>query len=129
MRARKRSPRSGLASPDKKTRHDASMKIEERVLDAVLGGNVLESHFPDQPGEFQFRREGDKPDNVRIVYGCPRRPGSSCSVPVKGESLPNGAGPWGWDDNLEAPTITPSIHCVGGCGWHGFITAGKVVNA
>ena len=112
------------------TPHDDSQKIIERVLDDVVGGNVPADHFPNQPGEFQFRREEEgNPENVRIVFGCPRRPGSSCSVPVKGEALPNGAGPWGWDGNLEAPTITPSINCVGGCGWHGFITAGKVVGA
>jgi len=39
---------------------------------------------------------------------------------------------WGWDGNRERPTLTPSINCIaekdgkptGGCGWHGFITAG-----
>lgn len=39
---------------------------------------------------------------------------------------------WAWDGNVEAPTLTPSINCLaekdgkptGGCGWHGFITAG-----
>lgn len=108
--------------------HDSVQKTIKRVLDVVLGGNVSEKHFPDQPGEFQFRREGEDAANVRIVFGCPLRPGSSCSVPVRGESLPNGAGPWGWDGNLESPTLTPSINCVGGCGWHGFITAGQIVH-
>ena len=127
MTRRKPVKRDDLASPDPAVRHNAAQRIYKRVLDVVLGGNVPKNHFPDQPGQFQFRREGEKAENVRIVYGCPRRPGSSCSVPVRGESLPNGAGPWGWDGNLENPTITPSINCVGGCGWHGFITAGKVV--
>jgi hypothetical protein len=129
MSTRKRLPRAGLASPDPAVPHDARQKILRRVVDAVLGGNVAKNHFPNQPGEFQFRCEGENSANVKIIFGCPRRAGSSCSVPVKGEALPTGAGPWGWDGNFEAPTITPSINCVGGCGWHGFITAGKVVNA
>jgi hypothetical protein len=42
---------------------------------------------------------------------------------------------WGWDGNIEQPTITPSINCVsvddegkpaGGCGWHGFMRAGDM---
>jgi len=35
---------------------------------------------------------------------------------------------WGWDGNEDAPTLTPSIHSApdkGGCGWHGFMTAGN----
>jgi hypothetical protein len=38
--ARKRRSRSGLASPDKKVRQAAKMKIEKQVYDAVIGGNV-----------------------------------------------------------------------------------------
>ncbi|MXY79727.1 MAG: hypothetical protein F4Y94_08600 [Chloroflexi bacterium] len=38
----------------------------------------------------------------------------------------------GWDGNLEAPTLTPSIH-VGGSGpnpgWHGYFEAGKLRDA
>jgi hypothetical protein len=41
---------------------------------------------------------------------------------------------WGWDGNLDKPTLTPSINCIaekdgkptGGCGWHGFITSGII---
>jgi len=40
---------------------------------------------------------------------------------------------WGWDGNLEHPTLTPSINCLaekegritGGCGWHGHIQNGE----
>lgn len=42
---------------------------------------------------------------------------------------------WGWNGNLERPTLTPSINCqserdgkpAGGCGWHGFITNGTII--
>jgi len=32
---------------------------------------------------------------------------------------------WSWDGNENAPTLTPSLHAVGV--WHGFVTAGKLV--
>ncbi len=31
---------------------------------------------------------------------------------------------WGWDGNVELPTLTPSIHDVGN--WHGYLRAGKL---
>jgi hypothetical protein len=34
---------------------------------------------------------------------------------------------WGWDGNREAPTLTPSINVIGR--WHGWLQAGKLVNA
>lgn len=69
-----------------------------------------------------------------ILFVCPN--GKRCSVligpsPV-GREHPDALCIWGWDGNLERPTLTPSLNCVaekggkptGGCGWHGFITAG-----
>lgn len=32
---------------------------------------------------------------------------------------------WGWDGNMEAPTITPSINCLS-CGAHVIITGGVI---
>ena len=37
-----------------------------------------------------------------------------------------------WDrtgETFETLTLRPSLQRIGGCGWHGFITAGEVVNA
>src|ERR1700690_2167119 len=34
---------------------------------------------------------------------------------------------WGWDGNEDAPTLTPSIHCIGH--WHGWVQTGKLVEA
>lgn len=61
----------------------------------------------------------------RIIYACPR--GQWCAVPIHPNALPSGAS-WRWDGNEETPTLTPSINCVGGCRWHGFITAGRMTN-
>ena len=35
----------------------------------------------------------------------------------------------GWDGNLEQPTFTPSIWLRNRKGWHGYITAGNLVDA
>ena len=34
---------------------------------------------------------------------------------------------WGWDGNEDAPTLTPSIHCLGH--WHGWVRAGQMIEA
>jgi len=33
---------------------------------------------------------------------------------------------WGWDGNVDKPTLTPSIHCLGE--WHGHLVAGRLVS-
>ena len=66
----------------------------------------------------------------KCVFSCPRRPGEICEVLLKPWPISDGKA-WTWDGNREQPTLTPSINCNGpsGCGWHGFITAGKLINA
>ncbi len=34
---------------------------------------------------------------------------------------------WDWDENLQSPTLTPSILRKNGCGWHGNLIAGKFI--
>jgi hypothetical protein len=57
--------------------------------------------------------------------GCPREKGRACAVWVK--PAPNAE--WENHGTREAPTLTPSYNCVGGCGWHGYIVDGKMVDA
>jgi hypothetical protein len=67
-----------------------------------------------------------RPVTARIMFVCPA--GKRCGVFLGPafQAKPSDGDPnvWGWDGNDERPTLTPSINCVGGCGWHGFITAG-----
>lgn len=71
---------------------------------------------------------------AHILFVCPN--GKRCGVllgpsPVT-RTHPDAACIWGWDGNIERPTLTPSINCIAekdgkptsGCGWHGFITNG-----
>lgn len=64
---------------------------------------------------------------------CERR----CHVPLRqggcADQKPQG-GPfiWGWDGNVEKPTIAPSVHCSGpryGCGRHFTVVEGEVRQA
>ena len=49
------------------------------------------------------------PDAIRIERGHPTSPRV-----------------WGWDGDLDLPTLTPSIHAPGQ--WHGYLTAGQLIS-
>jgi hypothetical protein len=63
-------------------------------------------------------------ETAGIIFFCPGCGQlTGCSV-VKHDDHPV----WTWDGNREKPTLNPSIlHDAGkgGCGWHGFLTAGR----
>lgn len=73
---------------------------------------------------------------AHILFVCPN--GKRCGLLLGPVFTPRPAedkcNVWGWNGNLKSPTITPSINCIakkngkptGGCGWHGFITAGEM---
>jgi len=71
--------------------------------------------------------EGYPASTAHILFVCPN--GKRCGVMLGpqhvGRPAPDKQVIWGWDGNREYPTITPSINCVGGCGWHGHITSGE----
>ena len=71
---------------------------------------------------------------AHIQFVCPM--GRRCSV-LLGPAFVDRPNPdalciWGWNGDLEHPTLTPSINCLsekdgkptGGCGWHGHIING-----
>ena len=73
---------------------------------------------------------------AHILFVCPN--GKRCCV-LLGPAFVDRPNPdalcvWGWNGNVDCPTINPSINCIsekdgkptGGCGWHGFITAGEI---
>jgi hypothetical protein len=92
----------------------------------------------DEPvGSFDIedcRLEGYPGATAHILFVCPN--GKRCAVLLGPTQVdrptPDGLCIWAWDGNRDRPTITPSINCIaekdgkatGGCGWHGFITAG-----
>lgn len=48
-------------------------------------------------------------------------------IPVsrEGSQFP-GQRVWGWDGNLDQPTLQPSLHLLGR--WHGYLKAGRLVS-
>jgi hypothetical protein len=69
------------------------------------------------------------PSRDRCWFKCPKREEHECHVLLK--PWPINTHTWDWDHNEQAPTLSPSINCNsnGGCGWHGFIREGKIVDA
>lgn len=70
---------------------------------------------------------------IGVIFDCPcgnHDEAHRCYVPF---ANPIGPGPYvpekGWQrtgDSFETLSLTPSILRIGGCGWHGYITAGEV---
>ena len=88
--------------------------------------------FDIEPGTLQ----GYPGATAHILFVCPNH--RRCAVLVGPAAVSRTAEDrlsiWGWDGNRECPTLTPSINCLaekdgkpaGGCGWHGFITNGRI---
>ena len=65
-------------------------------------------------------------DPAQVVHNCYL----NISVPGVARVVPGDGHPsWEWDGNWEAPTLTPSIQRRGACNWHGYLRAGKFVEA
>jgi len=83
----------------------------------------------------QNRVQGYPLATARILFVCPngRRCGALLGPTFVDRPSEDQLCIWGWDGNVERPTINPSINCIaekdgkptGGCGWHGFIQQGE----
>jgi uncharacterized protein DUF6527 len=74
---------------------------------------------------------------AHILFVCPNR--IRCAVLLGPANVPkpneDSLSIWQWNGDKDKPTLYPSINCkakkdngepAGGCGWHGFITNGKI---
>lgn len=83
----------------------------------------------DNVGEFAWGDEG----GVRHIMIALPRPRPTAPDDYIMNYLPVALGPntpgkhWGWDGNEDAPTLTPSVHCIGH--WHGWVRGGMLVEA
>ena len=73
----------------------------------------------EKPGDFTFDDEFE-----HIYLWLPGAKGPDALRIQKGG--PGGDRVWGWDGNVDKPTLTPSIHDVGH--WHGYLRAGRLVS-
>ena len=80
--------------------------------------------YPDAAEPGQCYASENFPD--RRLFGCPGC-GQFGAIPV-GHPKPENSPSWdivaGSPADATTLTLAPSIHCVGCCGWHGFLTAG-----
>ena len=87
-----------------------NLKATPTVFDSDEG-------FPEfaEPGSFEIR----KGMVMMACPGCGRLSGMTAGYPKPGRS-PS----WEISGPPEAPTFSPSINCVGCCGWHGYLQNG-----
>lgn len=74
-----------------------------------------------------YRFEGDPPPGEKsgITMVCPCGCGTQHYLPFRGAPYTTDLGPaWGWDGNVEAPTLSPSVRMLTPCAWHGYLRAG-----
>lgn len=77
--------------------------------------------FPEyaEPGAFQVRGGENGTYLLLACPGCGRVSGMTVGDP-KPVSSPS----WRMTGPAEAPTLAPSVNCVGCCGWHGHLVGG-----
>lgn len=85
------------------------------------------------PGHFYWQVSADLTE-IYLWMQLPRQDdddfGSPCSIPIRPapEDMPS----WGWDGNIELPTLTPSVfhdprNPTSPHHWHGWIQRGRMV--
>lgn len=78
------------------------------------------------PGDFYFTEAGEGPYR-RLSFLCPCGCGVLAGVRVRPDGQNDGQA-WGWNQNEEVPTATPSINILNGPNsshWHGYLTDGE----
>lgn len=69
------------------------------------------------PGAFEYYSSGDRYP-AGMIYNCPCGCGHTGALAFRPHQSPS----WEWDGNVDAPTLSPSVHHVGH--WHGWLRAG-----
>ena len=75
----------------------------------------------EKPGDFYFFHQQEAPGRSTQYISLMLPDGTHNCLPVV--QGPAAGRAWGWDGNSEAPTLSPSIHCLGH--WHGHLQAGE----
>ena len=81
---------------------------------ATFVENIFDSEID---GAYKFE------DDNNIIYICPCGCKELMSLPVVPLHISGQRG-WGWNQNKDKPTLTPSIRRMDGCKFHGFLTDG-----
>lgn len=75
------------------------------------------------PGDFCYT-SNQAGETAGMMIKCPGC-GAESYLQFTNTSTTVDHGPkWDWDGNRSQPTLTPSVHSTGCCGWHGFLRNG-----
>jgi len=99
----------------------------------VPGKRVSDTDALKAPGDFVFedaRGEAttEPAKAFSLVFACPTTGRWCGGIRIGVKAKPPHGPSWEWDGNLDQPTLAPSINCVGGCKWHGFLRKGVWVD-
>ncbi len=89
-----------------------------------LGGH---SSGIENKGEFTYEWNFDGSVKT-LIFRC-QRLNRNCSINIRKGEPEQGTHTFGWNGDIDKPTITPSIGCddYPRCGWHGNITNGEIM--
>ena len=91
----------------------------------LQGRKVATAAELERPGDFCFWHVSPDGQFAYMAFICPcgaAHTPKHDSIPVKqGEKQEHS---WAWDGNHDQPTLSPSIHRTGDCGWHGYLRNG-----
>lgn len=115
---------------------DVRREVPGRLVSHLFDDDaeLIADRWTRAPGDFAFfvvnvaqPNEPERLETGGIMFACPGC-GEICSIECR-----TGAGcappRWTWNGDREKPTFRPSILSdakKGGCGWHGFLTAGML---
>lgn len=110
---------------------DIQFREGEHVLKFSKGetdgrGNLYRRDLPDGMASWSTRYA--KPEEMGALnFVCPCGCKRVHSLEVVRNAAEKQERQWIWDGNVDRPTLSPSINSTverGGCGWHGWLTAG-----
>lgn len=94
-------------------------------MKALLAGSIDELRSASRrPGLIELNRRADGTIGG-LHFICPCGCGRESYLPARGRGHPREWDFSGPDDSL---TVSPSVQQVGGCQWHGWLTAGEWVS-
>jgi hypothetical protein len=86
---------------------------------------VDEDRYPHQVGDFWWDVTDGRRCLVVVLPIKGSKRGLRCEFSINHKNHCNAQ--WAWDGNVDAPTLTPSLHAVGH--WHGWVRNGQLVEA
>ena len=110
--------------------HFSSEPVHREMLSVPTTNNLEAEIIEDADLWFSKKRTESKPGRVCFVgegglgINCPGC-GHESYLPFEGATSTTKHGPsWEWNGDKVQPTLSPSVHSTGCCGWHGWLRKG-----